>query len=161
MKSIKFILSILISILFLVAVDIACIFIVNRPLFAIKINNGDSANIVYKGIFYDTYNCIEYSVPQIKNKFSKFECSIPIKDLEIKEIVDTTTEIDGFVCSSSLEKFYEDDKKEYFYSCIKSDYIIVRYTNGKEETTKEALKNGNIKISDLDLYGINYYSEDK
>lgn len=161
MKSIKIILSILISILFLVAVDIACIFIINKPLFAVKMNNVDSANIVYKGLFYDTYNCIEYSVPQIKNKFSKFACSIPIKDLEIKEIIDTSKEIDGFVCASSLEKFYEDDKKEYFYSCIKSDYIIVRYTNGKEEKVKDALKNGNIRITDLDLYDINYYSEGK
>lgn len=62
-------------------IDLVCIFYINRPLFAVRIDNGDSINIVYKGLFYDTYNCMEYSVPQIVSKFSKFSCSIDRADI--------------------------------------------------------------------------------
>lgn len=56
-----------ISIFFII--DILCIFTLNRPLFAIK-----KDKFSYKGIFYDTYNCSEFSVPQIKVKGTKFSC---------------------------------------------------------------------------------------
>lgn len=50
--------------------DIICIFTINRPLLALKKDNGT----IYKGVFYDTYNCPEFSVPQIKVKGTKFHC---------------------------------------------------------------------------------------
>jgi len=74
-------------------------------------------------------------------------------------LIDKTKDQLGFVCAEALEGFYEDDDYIYYYSCIKSDYIIVRYKDGSEETVKEALKNKKIKISDLDKFGIGYYKE--
>lgn len=50
-------------------IDILCIFTLDRPLFAVK-----KDQYSYKGIFYDTYNCREFSVPQIKRKGTKFSC---------------------------------------------------------------------------------------
>ena len=69
--------------------DLISIFTLNKPLFGIKVDNGDSVNIIYKGIFYDVYNCMEYSTPLIKSKGTKFNCTI-----NIKEITDLN-EVDG------------------------------------------------------------------
>ena len=69
--------------------DLISIFLLNKPLFGIKVDNGDSVNIVYKGIFYDVYNCIEYSMPLIKSKGTKFNCSINVKE------VPDLNEVDG------------------------------------------------------------------
>lgn len=78
----------------------------------------------------------------------------------IVDIVDKV-ERDGLTCAEALEEFYEDEDNVYYYSCMKSSNVIVKYTDGTEETVKEALKKGKIKISDLDRYGINYYREAK
>ena len=57
-----------------IILDLICIFKINRPLFAIRQDNGDSVNIIYKGILYDTYNCHEHSSMQIVFKGKKFSC---------------------------------------------------------------------------------------
>ena len=67
-KYLKISLIVIISIFFLVVVDLTCIFTINRPILAIKQDN------VYYGIFYDSYDCMEYSVLQIKPKGIKFYC---------------------------------------------------------------------------------------
>lgn len=71
-------------ILFLI-LDIICIFHFNRPILAVKEDNGDSVDIIYRGILYDTYYCHEFTMPQIKAKNTKFSCSSIItsnKDLD-------------------------------------------------------------------------------
>lgn len=75
-KWMKITLEITVLIVLLFAIDLICIFTINRPLFAIKSDNDDSINTVYKRIFYDTYNCAEYPNPQIKTKGTKFSCAI-------------------------------------------------------------------------------------
>ena len=69
-KYLKTLFIIICSIILLVLVDLACIFTINRPIIAIKKNN------VYYGVFYDSYDCMEYSVLQIKPKNSKFSCAV-------------------------------------------------------------------------------------
>lgn len=151
-KWFKIILSVIGIIILLFIIDIACIFIINRPLFAIQNDN------VYKGLLYDTYNCAEYSIPQIKIKGTKFSCSnIKISTNKVISITDTTEDMTDFVCVDVLESFYEDDNYTYYFSCSKSKHIIVKYENGYEEEVKEALKNKTITISDLDNYNIKYF----
>lgn len=82
-KWLKVILVIIGGIILFTIIDIVCVFTMNKPLFAIKQNNGDSVNIVYKGLLYDVYNCHEYSVPQIKFKGNKFNCSELIKSFQL------------------------------------------------------------------------------
>lgn len=149
-KTIKIIL-IIITILLLFIIDIFFIYTLNKPIFAIKKDN------VYKGILYDTYICNK--VPQIKSKFNKYNCKISIN--KVINIKDTTKDIKDFACAEALEQFYEDDKYTYYYSCIKSKYIIVKYESGYEETVSDALKNNRINITDLDNYNINYIKYDK
>lgn len=153
-KSIKIILSIICIILIIIIVDMICIFTINRPLLAIKNNN------VYKGLFYDTYDCAEYAVPQIKLKGTKFTCA-NINFKKITNIIDKTKNIKDFACAEVLEQFYEDENYVYYFSCIKSEYIIVKYNDNTEDTVKKALENNVITISDLDKYNINYYKHKK
>ena len=61
-----------VGVVFLIlSIDLTCIFTTNKPLFAIKDKNG----YVYRGLFYDVYNCPEYSTVQIKPKQTKLACS--------------------------------------------------------------------------------------
>lgn len=66
----KTLLIIISVIVLLVVIDLTCIFTINRPIIAIKKDN------VYYGIFYDSYDCMEYSVLQIQPKNSKFSCVV-------------------------------------------------------------------------------------
>lgn len=96
-KYLKIVLIIIITLLLLIVIDIISIFTLSKPLFAIKEDNADSVNTVYKGIFYDTYICIEYTVPQIKLKGTKYSCMTnEIKEInkkiEIKDIDGTNYE---------------------------------------------------------------------
>lgn len=76
-------------------------------------------------------------------------------------IIDKTKSIDDFACDTALDPFYEDDKYVYSYPCIISDYIIVKYSDGTEETVKEALKNNRIEIGYLDKFDIDYIKVEK
>lgn len=159
-KFIKIFLIIIGIIILSTVIDLVCIFTINRPLFAIK-DDCDCVYSVYRGVFYDTYNCPEYSVPQIKAKSTKFSCADVIVNIgDVVEIVDTTKKIDDFTCAEALEEFYSDDNYAYYWSCIKDKYMIVKYESGFEETISSALKNGTIDISDLDRYGIDYIRDD-
>lgn len=152
-KGLKIVLSIIGLIVILIIIDIIAIFMVNRPIFAIKTDD------VYRGILYDTYNCEGSSMPVVKMKFTKYACVKENKkaNKKVKNIVDKSKDIKDFACAEALENFYTDDEYRYYYSCIKSSYIVVIYEDGSEETVSEALEAGRIKISDLDTYGIQYY----
>lgn len=157
-KVLKITLIIAVIIIGLLTLDFICIFTINRPLLAVK----SSTSNKYSGIFYDTYNCAEYAVPQIKSKGTKFTCANNlIITKKVESIVDKTENLDDFACAEALEQFYEDDDYTYYYSCIKSEYIVVKYTDGTEETVSKALKNKTIKISDLEDYNIKYYKYEK
>ena len=156
-KSLKIFLIIIGIIVLGFIIDLICIFAINRPILAIK-----GENNVYKGMFYNVYNCAEYAVPQIKSKGTKFACTeIKFQIGKVIEIVDTTKDIENFTCAEALEQFYEDENYRYYYSCIKSKYVIVKYENSYEETVANALKYGTINIEDLDTYNIKYIKEDK
>lgn len=92
-KWIKIIIGVIVLIVLLLIIDMVFIFTFNKPLFAIKEDNGDSVNLVYKGLLYDTYICHEYSVPQIKIKRAKFTCTyLDIKDNKESTYVPTDLE---------------------------------------------------------------------
>lgn len=161
-KWLKVLIGIIITIVLLFVVDIGSILIFSKPIFAIKEDNGDSVNIVYRGLFYDTYNCMEFSVAQIKPKGTKYSCSIGLVNAtDIIEVVDKTKEIDDFVCAEALESFYEDKQYVYYWSCMKGSYMVVRYPNGEEILVSDALEEGIISINDLDRFDISYYKEKK
>jgi len=76
------------------------------------------------------------------------------------EIRDRAKE-ENLPCDTALEKFYEDESKEYYFSVIKSQYVIVTYSDGSSEDIVTALTAGRVAIADLDEFGIEYHTEPK
>jgi len=96
-KWLKILLVVVGGIILVFVIDLICIFTINRPLLAIKEDNGDSVNMVYRGLAYDVYNCHEYPMPQIKIKGNKFNCSELIKSYQLNnssKIYDLNSYID-------------------------------------------------------------------
>ena len=81
------------------------------------------------------------------------------RDLQF-EIRDRAKE-ENLPCDDAIERFYEDESNEYYFSAIKSQYVVVIYNNGTSEDIVTALNSGRVTISDLDEFGIEYYSETK
>ncbi len=61
----------------------------------------------------------------------------------------------------ALEGFYADESYAYYFPSIRSSVVIVYYRDGTEQTVREALAEGKIRISDLDWFGIAYYKESR
>lgn len=121
-------LSFLTIILFFV-VDFLCIFIFHRPLFAVR----GSLPYMYKGLLYDTYNCPQYSVPQIKLKGSKFSCV---------ECIDVS-ESDVYSCSNDSELYYEENGRFVFTYCL--DNITFKYKDKKIDLLEFIRENGSLE----------------
>ena len=85
---------------------------------------------------------------------------IPGGTVHIVDIWDQTTR-EQLLCASALEKFWEDETNEYYFSCIKSHYIMVMDSTGRTVDVVTALEEGLITIETLDSYGIKYDTKQK
>ena len=85
---------------------------------------------------------------------------IPGGTVHVVDIWDQTTR-EQLACASALEKFWEDETNEYYFSCIKSHYIIVMDSTGRTVDVVTALQEGLITIETLDSYGIVYNTKPK
>lgn len=108
--------------------------------------------------------------------YSYYTFTMPEEDVLI-EIEDVSVDIPGgttFVvdiwdreeeerlpCDEAIELFWEDDTTEYYFSCIKSQYVIVMDNTGRTVDVVSALREGLITIADLDHYGIEYFTNPK
>lgn len=131
-KKVNFKLLIIIS-LFLLPVlffiiDFLCIFLWNKPLFAIE---GNSSNM-YSGLFYDTYICPEYNNPKIKMKGTKFSCSE-------KFVYKIETDLDKNMVKKP-KLYYEVNGQRVYTSCL--DKIYVNLGNEKIELYEYLEKEG-------------------
>ena len=82
------------------------------------------------------------------------------KTKSIKRIVDHSVD-DGVSYDTALELFYTDDRYNYYFSNIISQYIIVEFDDGTKNNVKDALTAGEITISDLDKFEIQYSKTEK
>ena len=132
-KWLKITLGVVGGIIILFAIDLICIFTINRPLFAIKEDNGDSVNLIYRGLFYDTYNCHEFSVPQIKVKGAKYTCVVLEFDEQIKsnykptEIENISTDIYDISLTGATIVIKDTNEKQNTYT---DWYVIEKEENG-------------------------------
>lgn len=76
----------------------------------------------------------------------------------VVKITDRARE-ENIPCDTALEWFYGDDKYEYYFGVIKSQYVKVTYSDGTTEDIITALENGSVKITDLDRFDIEYYTK--
>lgn len=156
----KIILGIISILVLSVVIDLVCIFTINRPIFSQGEDYGTHA--VYKGLFFNTYVCPEFSTPQIKVKSAKYTCAVLEYDMgSVVSIKDTTKDIKDFACAEALEGFYADENYTYYWSCIKNKYMIVKYDDGSKELISEALEKKHIDIQMLDKFNISYIKEEK
>ena len=135
----KFIFGVILVVILLIVIDLISIFTINKPLFAIKDKNG----YVYRGLLYDTYNCLEYSVPQIKRKGLKLAC-MPINSVEFKESTYIETNIENVSISISDISLTgatiiikDTNKTPYTYG---QWYKIEKEINGKWYEVKTVIK---------------------
>ena len=99
--------------------------------------------------------------PEIPETTPDTEEDTPVPDVvEIVDIVDLTENGD-IVTADALEGFYSDEYYYYYFPSIKSDYVVVHYSDGTTQTAKDALGGGRITISDLDRFGIGYYKDER
>lgn len=89
-----------------------------------------------------------------------YDYAPPENGYQVLEIVDMTKDT-NYTCDTALEKIYEDDKNEYYFNCIKSQDIIVKYVNGERENIKSALKRGSVSLKDLGIWEIRYITKVK
>lgn len=78
-----------------------------------------------------------------------------IKPKNIKAIIDHA-ERDCIPTAEALEGFYSDDEYSYYFSSIRSQYVIVYFNDGTQKLIKDALIDGSVQIRDLDCFGISY-----
>lgn len=122
--------SIGILILFIV-IDFVCIFTINKPLFAIREDNGDSVNLKYKGLLYDTYICHDNGT-KIMFKGKKFNCGYVIENKEttyiISQIDNVSTDIFDISLTGATMKIKDTNIKPYVYG---EWYKIEKEIDGK------------------------------
>jgi len=78
----------------------------------------------------------------------------------VVDIWDKTKE-EQIACDQILEKFWEDATAEYYFECVKSQYIFVMDNTGGTVDLVTALNAGFITIDTLDSYGITYITVPK
>lgn len=78
-----------------------------------------------------------------------------------KEIENIIFHSDRGGAAEAIERFYSNDKYDYYFPTIRNYVTIVYYKDGTEQTVKDALAEGKITIADLDRFNIRYYREPK
>lgn len=138
-----------------------------EPKYTLKVVSKTGEKVTYFGLGYKVIRYVSVSPndPYENNigvKYGSWFMNYS-KDFEsdILEIVDRTVEINDFACDTMLEKFYEDDNYIYYFDCVKSNYVVVKFKDNSQMTVEEALKIKKISIKDLDEYKIDYIKESK
>ena len=72
------------------------------------------------------------------------------------EIIDAT-----YSCNPALEKFYEDNSYIYYFPCVKSDSIFVKFANGNKMLVVKALDEGKVTIDELINAGLEVTKKEK
>ena len=75
---------------------------------------------------------------------------------EIKSITNTVEP--DMLFPAVVQAFFYDEHYVYEFGYPVSEFIIVEYIDGTTENVCEALENGHIQITDLDTYGIQYFT---
>ena len=65
------------------------------------------------------------------------------------EIIDAT-----YACAKSPEKFYEDDNYIYYFPCVQSSSVFVKFPNGNKLLVTRALEDEKVTIDQLIKAGL-------
>ncbi len=135
---IKGVIVVVLAIILLIAIDLLNVLAFNgKPMFLINENDTKQSSILY-----DIYDCNGKKVYKLKG--TKFNCPIDATN----KVITITDRSEGQYCADAIEYYY----KDYYFTCIKSQYIIVT-VNGKEYTIKDALNDGIVTMDELIAIG--------
>lgn len=90
------------------------------------------------------------------------ETPMPVPDPDVVTVTDIVdrAETEFLATDDALEGFWRDEAYTYYFSSIKSHYIIVHYSDGTQLPVREAMARGDVTIADLDRFGIGYYKKE-
>lgn len=131
-KRLKFILGIIGIIVLAIIIDLVCIFTINRPIFSQGEDYGTHA--VYKGLFFNTYICPEFSTPQIKSKGAKYTCAVLEFDEQIEsnykptEVENVSADIYDISLTGATIVIKDTNKIQNTYT---DWYVLEKKENGK------------------------------
>lgn len=131
----KIILGITGIIILLILIDLVCIFTINRPIFSQGEDYGTYA--VYKGLFFNTYVCPEFSTPQIKSKGAKYTCAV----LEIKEEEISLDEVNNFIIDYFSKEEADNSNLVFNYVDEETNVVRVGLLDNSEEKQEEFIYN--------------------
>lgn len=66
-----------------------------------------------------------------------------------------------YTCEQSLEKFYEDQKNIYYFTCVKSNSVYVKFPDGNKKLVVTALEEELVTIDELLEAGLEVYKKEK
>ena len=64
-------------------------------------------------------------------------------------------------CSEAMEQIYETEYYRYYFNCVKSHTIFIKFNNQEEMTVKNALNNNRVSIEELIAAGLKVIEEKK
>lgn len=140
-----------------------------EPIFVIKTVSKSPLKVTYKGLGYKVVRIPmvtelepyrNYADAKFGSWFMDFEPEEVIPNHTLLEIVDRTTEED-FQVEDGAETFFEDKDYYYQFPCKKGIYVLVHFRDGQQLSVREALKKGDITITDLDKWKIDYIKTKK
>lgn len=142
--------------------------------FPVRITLRDGGTVVYNALTYKVIIWNEYNITYEDNYKTGTEVHIfPMNFKSVKyysEVAKGEMERNFGVakiieekntCIGKEEIFYQDDNKEYFFTCPKSQYITVVF---KDETTMplmDAIAQNKVTLSDLNASAIYYEERDR
>lgn len=141
----KVTLGVLAILILVIIVDLMWITIFKRPIFAVKEDNGDSVNMIYKGVFYDTYMCHEYTKPKIHLKGTKLTCTPKLSTYKIEDKNFIIEESNSLVNKKTFAFTYNDI--DYYYE--NTEFKIYIEENSNRYDLKTALENNLIKFNNI------------
>ena len=72
------------------------------------------------------------------------------------QIIDAT-----YQCAEALEQFYEDDEYIYYFPCIQSDAVFVKFENDNKMLVTRALEDDKVTIEELIDAGLKVVKDKK
>ena len=72
------------------------------------------------------------------------------------KIIDAT-----YSCNNAREKFYVDDDYVYYFPCVQSQSVFVKFSNGNKVLVTKALEDNKVTIDELIKAGLNVITEEK
>ena len=143
-KILNSIIGIIIILTILIGIDIYNIYTNNRPVFIVK-EEINGLNKTYRGIFYDAYNCSEYSMIQIKLKGNKFSCPTNInKQNDSKNVANLTLVGDLLFEQPFYDAINKGDDLNKYFNRVKEYFVEDDLSIGNMEVV---IGNENLKVS--------------